>query len=155
MEIDELLSGPRWDPPREQKHQSFARLDQVEEREGDTMFVVRATAMIRNPADLDQAWEGELLVGTGAMDSLVPRRHLEAIGLKPKGHRIYETADGSEVLLDFTTAEVEIMGQIAGATILFGENDTDPLLGVTVLQSARIAIDPSSQSLYKRRIGRL
>lgn len=119
------------------------------------MFVVRASAVIRNPADLDQAWEGELLAGTGAMDSLVPRRHLEAIGLKPKGHRIYETADGREVPLDFTTAEVEIMGEIVGTTIVFGEADTEPVLGSTTLDSAGIAIDPISQTLFKKPSKRL
>ena len=119
------------------------------------MGVIHASAIIRNPAEPDKAWEGKFLVDTGAIDSLVPRTHLETIGLKPKGQRLYELADGSEVSFDVTTAEVEIMGQIAGATILFGEDDTECLLGVTVLQSARIAIDPQSQSLYKRRSSRL
>ena len=119
------------------------------------MGVIHASVIVRNPAVPDKAWEGKFLVDTGAIDSLVPRTHLETIGLKPKGQRLYELADGSEVSFDVTTAEVEIMGEIAGATILFGEDDTEPLLGVTVLESACIAIDPQSQSLYKRRSSRL
>lgn len=119
------------------------------------MGVIHTSVIVRNPAEPDKAWEGKFLVDTGAIDSLVPRPHLEAIGLQPKDRRVYELADGSEVTFDVTTAEVEVMGQIAGATILFGEDDTEPLLGVTVLQSARISIDPGSESLYKRGPSRL
>ena len=119
------------------------------------MGVTHTSVIVRNPAEPDRAWEGKFLVDAGAIDSLVPRTHLEAIGLQPKGRRLYEMADGSEVSFDVTTAEVEVMGEIAGATILFGEDDTEPLLGVTVLESACIAIDPHSQSLYKRRSSRL
>ena len=119
------------------------------------MGVIHASVIVRNPAEPDKAWEGRFLVDSGATDSLVPRSTLEALGLKPRGQRIYEMADGSEIPMDVTTAEVEIMGEIAGATIVFGEDNTEPLLGVTVLESACIAIDPRGQSLYKRPSSRL
>ena len=89
------------------------------------------------------------MVDTGATDSLVPRPHLEAIGLKPKGRRMYELVDGSEVRMEITTGDVEIMGEIVGTTIVYGEAGVEPLLGVTVLESAGIEIDPRNQSLKK------
>ena len=49
------------------------------------MGVTHVTVVIRNPADPEKTWEGLFLVDTGAIDCLVPRPHLEAIGLKPKG----------------------------------------------------------------------
>lgn len=119
------------------------------------MGATYASAIIRNAAEPEKAWEGVFLVDSGATDSLVPRQHLEAIGLKPRGRRMYEMADGSEIAMDVTTAEVEIMGEIVGTRIVFGEADIEPLLGVTVLQSAGIAIDPRSESLYKRPSVRL
>ena len=79
---------------------------------------------------------------------------MEAIGLKPRGHRICEMADGSDLVMDITTAEVA-MGEIVGATTVFGGAETEPLLGVTVLESACMSIDPSSRSLYKRPSSRL
>ena len=36
---------------------------------------------IRNPADPQRSWTDKFFVDTGAFDSLVPRSHLEAIGL--------------------------------------------------------------------------
>ena len=39
------------------------------------------------------------------------------------------------------------MGEIVGGTILFGEPDAEPLLGVTVLESVGIEVDPLNQRL--------
>jgi len=52
------------------------------------MGATHVAVTIRNPADPERAWEGLFLVGTGAVDSLVPKDQLEAIGLKPKAKRI-------------------------------------------------------------------
>jgi clan AA aspartic protease len=113
------------------------------------MGATQVTVTIRNPAAPEKAWEGLFLVDTGAIDSLVPRQHLEAIGLKPKAQRVYELADGSEVKLDITTADIEFMGEIVGGTIIFGDPDTEPLLGVTALESVGIEVDPQNQRLKR------
>ena len=81
------------------------------------MGATHVTVTIRNPAEPDRAWEGLFLVDTGATDSLVPRPQLEAVGLQPKGRRSYELADGSEITVDVTTADLEIMGETVGGTI--------------------------------------
>ena len=76
---------------------------------------------IRNPADRQRSWTGRFLVDTGAFDSLVPRVHLEAIGLEPRGRREYVLADGKPTPLDITIAEIEFEGEVVGGTIVFGE----------------------------------
>ncbi len=113
------------------------------------MGATHVTVTIRNPADPDRSWEELFLVDTGATDSLVPRPHLESIGLKPKGQRVYELADGREIKMDITTADIEFMGEIVGGTILFGEANAEPLLGVTALESVGIEVDPSNQRLKR------
>lgn len=113
------------------------------------MGATHVTVTIRNPAEPERTWEGIFLVDTGATDSLVPRPHLEAIGLQPRGQRIYELADGSELRLDITVAEIEFMGEIVGGTIIYGEPDVEPLLGVTALESVGIEIDPLNQRLER------
>ncbi len=119
------------------------------------MGATHVTVTIRNPAEPDRSWEELFLVDTGATDSLVPRPHLEAIGLKPKGHRVYELADGRQIKMDITTADIEFMGEIVGGTILFGEANAEPLLGVTALESVGIEVDPSNQRLKRRSAVRL
>ena len=113
------------------------------------MGVMHVTVAIRNPAEPARAWEGPFLVDTGAIDSLVPRPHLEAIGLKPKGRRVYETADGREVEMDVTTGGIEVMGEITAGLIIVGDADAEPLLGVTALESVGIEVDPRNQRLKK------
>ena len=113
------------------------------------MGATHVTVTIRNPADPERAWEALFLVDTGATDSLVPRPHLEAIGLKPRGRRVYELADGREIAMDVTVAEIEFMGETVGGTVLFGEPDAEPLLGVTALESVGIEVDPVNQRLKR------
>ena len=113
------------------------------------MGATHVTVTVRNPAEPDRSWDGLFLVDTGATDSLVPRKHLEAIGLKPKSQRVYELADGSELTLDITTADIEFMGELVGGTIIFGDEDSEPLLGVTALESVGIEVDPKNQRLKR------
>jgi len=90
------------------------------------MGATHVTVTIRNPAQPDSSWEGLFLVDTGAIDSLVPRDRLEAIGLHEKAQRTYELADGSE-----------------------------PILGVTALESVGIDVDPRNQTLKRMPATRL
>ena len=113
------------------------------------MGVTYVTAVVRNPAEPGRSWEGLFLVDTGAIDSLIPRTCLDAIGLKPKGQRVYGLADGSEVRMDMTTGDIEFMGEVVGSTIVIGEADAEPLLGVTALESVGIEVDPRNQQLKR------
>ena len=79
----------------------------------------------------------------------MPRPHLEAIGLEPEGKRVYELADGSEIAVDVAVAKIEFMGEFVGGTVIFGDADAEPLLGVTVLESVGIEVDPVNQRLRR------
>ena len=113
------------------------------------MGATYVTTTIRNPSDPSLSWQGSFLVDTGAVDTLVPRQHLERIGLHPKSQRTYELADGSNIQMDITTGEIEFMGDIVGGTIIYGASDVEPILGVTALESLGIDIDPHDQSLKR------
>ncbi|WP_295444097.1 clan AA aspartic protease [uncultured Thiodictyon sp.] len=113
------------------------------------MGATQVTVTIRNPASPERSWKGLFLVDTGATDSLVPRDCLESIGLKPKAQRIVELADGSEIKMDITTGDIEFMGEIVGGTIIIGEPGTEPILGVTALESVGIDVDPRNQTLKR------
>ena len=113
------------------------------------MGVTHVTVAVRNPADPERVWGGLFLVDTGATDCLVPREHLESIGLKPEGQRTYGLADGSDIRMDITVGRVEFMGEVVGATIVMGEEGAEPLLGVTALESVGIEVDPLNQTLKR------
>ncbi|MDE0031175.1 MAG: clan AA aspartic protease [Deltaproteobacteria bacterium] len=105
--------------------------------------------IIRNPADRQRSWTGKFLVDTGAFDSLVPRRHLAEIGLQPRGRRDYVLADGKSTVLDITVAEIEFEGEIVGGTVVYCEEDAQPLLGVTALESGGFEVDPRGEELKR------
>lgn len=113
------------------------------------MGMTHAGVIVRNPAAPEQEWRGRFLVDTGAIDSLVPRPWLESIGLTPRNTRVYELADGTEVRMDVTVAEFEIMGETVGTTVIFGEPDAEPLLGATALESAGMQVDPVRRELRR------
>ena len=119
------------------------------------MGATHVTVAVSNPADPDRRWEGLFLVDTGSIDCLVPGNQLRAIGLEPKGKRAYELANGTEVILDITVGQVEFMGDIVGATVIFGNDDVEPLLGVTALESVGIEVDPQNQRLKRLPVVRL
>ena len=104
---------------------------------------------IRNPADPRRSWTGKFLVDTSAFDSLVPRSHLEEIGLKPRGRREYVLADGKSVSLDITTAEIEFEGEIVGGTIAYGDEGAESVLGTTALDSGGFEVDLRSGELKR------
>jgi predicted aspartyl protease len=57
--------------------------------------------------------------------------------------------------MDFTTGDIEFMGEIVGGTIIFGESGTEPILGVTALESVGIEVDPRTQKLNRMPATRL
>ncbi|PIY45542.1 MAG: clan AA aspartic protease [Armatimonadetes bacterium CG_4_10_14_3_um_filter_59_10] len=119
------------------------------------MGMTHVTVTVRNPADLERTWDGLFLVDTGAVDSLVPSARLREIGIEPRGTRTFELADGSEVKLGIATAEIEFMGDVVGATVIFGDDEAEPLLGVAPLESVGIEVDPRSQRLKRLPAPRL
>ena len=104
---------------------------------------------IRNPADRARSWTGPFLVDTGAFDSLVPRAHLEAIGLEPRGVRECSLANGGRVTLEVTVAEIELEGEVVGVTVVYGDEDSEALLGVTALESGGFEVDPRNRVLKR------
>ena len=119
------------------------------------MGITYVTAIVRNPADPELSWTSEFMVDTGAIDCLVPEANLAAIGLAPRSERVYSLADGSEIRLGVTVGEIELMGEIVGATVVCGPPDSEPLLGVTALESAGVEVDPVNETLRKMPFTRL
>ena len=105
--------------------------------------------IISNLVNRNRRWKGRFLVDTGATHSLVPQQHLEAIGIRPEVQRTYLLGDGTEIRRDIAVARIELMGEIVGGTVFFGDESAEPLLGVTALESLGIEIDPLNQQLKK------
>jgi clan AA aspartic protease len=113
------------------------------------MGATHVTVAVVNPSEPERRWEGLFLVDTGATDCYVPASHLRAVGILPGGKRTYELANGTEIALEVGVARFEFMGDVVGGTVIFGEEDCEPILGVTALESAGIEVDPVNQRLKR------
>ena len=122
---------------------------------GDSVGATYITVAIRNPTEPERVWEGEFLIDTGAVDSLVPRQHLESIGIIPKSRRTYGPADGQEIRMDIAGADIEFLGESTYGTVIFGAENVEPLLGVTALESVGVEVDPHNATLNKLPATRL
>jgi len=97
-----------------------------------------------------KSWTGRALVDTGATDTFLPASVLRKLGIRPSGRRSYELADGSEQVLPIGFGVIEVQGRPAGGTLVFSGEDEEPLLGVTVLESAGFRVDAQRERLIPR-----
>jgi clan AA aspartic protease len=96
-------------------------------------------------------YDAEFLVDTGAMESMAPASELRRVGIKPVGKRTYELASGELREYEHGLAEVRFMDEITSTDIIFGPENTEPILGVIALEGAGFIVDPRNQTLRKLR----
>jgi clan AA aspartic protease len=113
------------------------------------MGLTHVTVTVRNLGAPERTYSAVFLVDTGAYDSLIPAEGAAALGLQPTGHAECELADGTPKKLPFAVCQIEFMGEITGGRVLFGPPGTEPLLGVTALESVGITVDPRTQTLKR------
>lgn len=111
---------------------------------------VYAEITVRPLAGSSKSWKGPALVDTGATDTFLPASVLRKLGIQPCARRSYELADGTEQKLPIGFGVIEILGRAAGATLVFAGEKEEPLLGVTVLESTGLSIDPQHERLIPR-----
>jgi clan AA aspartic protease len=113
------------------------------------MGLIKVTARLTNVTDSQKYYEGLFLVDTGATDCLAPADELEKLGIEKKGKTAYELADGTVKEYPFGLVQIEFMGETTAGRIIFGDAGTEPLLGVTALESVGIMVDPANKTLKR------
>src|SRR5215204_2882826 len=97
-------------------------------------------------SDAKDTYNADFLVDTGAMDTMAPASALKKIGIQPVGKELYELASGELVEYEYGSAEIEFMGQVVPSRIIFGPDNSEPLLGVIALETAGYIVDPKNQT---------
>lgn len=113
------------------------------------MGATHVVARIKPAGMNGAAFEAKFLVDTGATDSMVPGDELRKIGVEQAGTMRYELADGTVQAFPFGLATIEFMGEVTAGRVIFGPNGSEPLLGVTALESVGITVDPANQTLKR------
>ena len=110
------------------------------------MATFRVTIEI-GPMDQSRFEQIDALVDTGATYTVVPSNVLERLGITPQFRRRFRIADGRVVELDMAWAVVRVEGQMTYTICVFGEPETDVLLGRVTLQSLGLKVDTLKQRL--------
>ena len=111
--------------------------------------LVHVQVSLKVPGTSAPGYEGSFLVDTGATDSMAAESDLSRAGIEPVGRKTYELADGSVHEYRFGLAQIEVMGEVTAGRVIFGPDGVEPILGVTVLESIGLIVDPASQSLRR------
>ena len=111
------------------------------------MGFTRLHFTVSHPVELDRSEEVELLVDTGALNSVVPREILERLRIPRQFQRVFRLANGQTIERDVGVAFFRWNGYMSGAPVVFTEPGDEPLLGVTALEAMGLQVDPTTRSL--------
>jgi predicted aspartyl protease len=113
------------------------------------MGFIHVTVSVRASARAKKRFQSQFLVDAGDADSMAPASQLRQIGIEPAGRIVYELADGTPKELEFGLGVIEFMGDITAGRVIFGPEGTEPILGVTALESTGIMVNPKDQTLKR------
>jgi clan AA aspartic protease len=102
---------------------------------------------VANPAAPDGAERVELLVDSGALNTVIPADVLEGLGIRPLSEQTFRLANGSTIRRRRGVAVFRYGERIGGADVVFGEAGDATLLGATTLESLGLGLDPLKREL--------
>jgi len=111
------------------------------------MGITKITATISNLVKSKAGFEDLFLVDTGAIDCMAPASKLRETGIDPEGKEVYELADGKLVEYQYGFARIAFMGYETVVQVIFGPEESEPIIGVVALENAKVMVDPVNKTL--------
>ena len=84
----------------------------------------------------------DMIVDTGATRTVLPRRVVDELGLRPDQRRPFRLANGEPVERDMGWVWLECHGRTTYTLAILGESGDAPLLGAITLEELGFEIDP-------------
>ncbi|MEM2533776.1 MAG: hypothetical protein QXK12_07145 [Candidatus Nezhaarchaeales archaeon] len=100
-----------------------------------------------SPTDPSRFEEVELMVDSDALHTSIPKRTLEALGVKPMRMGRYRTFEGREVERAVGEVMVELMKERRHIPIIFAEQEDAAVLGITTLEIFELKVNPLTKEL--------
>jgi len=91
----------------------------------------------------------DALVDTGATYTWIPRPVPKKLGISPTFKREFLLADGRVVEREVTQVLAKIDGQVLYTLCTFGDEGSEPLLGVVTLEEFGLGVDPVNRRLIR------
>jgi clan AA aspartic protease len=116
------------------------------------MGLTHQTLLVKSTRSGRKKVEIAFLIDSGAIYSLVPKKSLKSLGIKPYKSLDFSLADGSKVTRDVGDAYFEYRGDGGAAPVIFGEDGDQPLLGATTLESLGLVLNPFRRELHPMKL---
>lgn len=113
------------------------------------MGIIHVPVTLRATRKNRRSYEDRFLVDTGATDCMAPASELRKAGIERCGRMGYELANGRKVTYGYGLAVISFMGETTAGRVIFGPERTEPILGVTAMESVGVVIDPARQKLKR------
>jgi clan AA aspartic protease len=102
---------------------------------------------IANPVNRKKSGTERMLVDTGANYSLIDKKRLKKMGVKPLRSMEFKLADGTTIKRDIGEVTFSYKGREATAPVIFGEKGDANILGVVTLENMGMMVDPFKREL--------
>ena len=112
------------------------------------MGLTHVAVKVRN-RDSKDTFSASFLVDTGATDSMVPASELKRIGVQPSTKKPYELANGEIHRYEVAWVELSLMDETISSRVIFGPDNSEPILGVMALEAVGVVVDPTNQKLKR------
>ena len=95
------------------------------------------------------------MVDIGATYSFLPASLLERLEVEPSRDMTFVLADGSRITRPLGQTWARTAGREAVTVVVFGDEDSTPLLGTYALEGIGLAVDPLNKRLIELEVAYL
>lgn len=116
------------------------------------MGLTKVVLEITNLQDKSKTIKGEFLVDSGAFYTVLPKRMVEKLGLKPELTREFGLADGTTIKRFLSSAYITFDNETIASPVILGKTKDSPLMGALTLESFGLILDPFKRELHPAKL---
>lgn len=116
------------------------------------MGLTKVVLQIINPGNKSKTIKGEFLVDSGAFYTVLPKRMVDKLGLKPELTREFGLADGTTIKRALSSAYITFGDDTIASPVILGKTGDNPLMGVLTLESFGLILDPFKRELHPAKL---
>ncbi len=107
---------------------------------------------ITNPENKSKKVKGEFLVDSGAFYTVLPKRMVEKLDIKPNFTQEFGLADGTTIKRPIGSANIKFESREIATPVILGQAKDTPLMGVLTLESFGLILDPFKRELHPAKL---
>ena len=116
------------------------------------MGITNAILRVKEHRKAEKFADVEFIVDSGAVYSLVPGKILDELGIEPYKEVSFSLADGTVIKRRVGDAYFEYENEAGAASVIYGEEGDDALLGATTLEALGLVLNPFTRTLHPMRM---